>query len=252
MWRSIHNTVMGNMTEVSEHAIAVRLAAVRARVDRAALATGRDPAGIRIIGVSKRHPPEAVRAALAAGLEDIGENFVQEAIDKMDAIGPNVARWHFIGALQSNKTAAVAGRFDWVHSIDRAKLAERLSRQRPASLPALDVCVQVRIGDESSKAGVPPGESRRAGAPGGRPAPAQAARTDGRAPAGNRTRPASAHGVASSPNFMLRCVPRGCRSTLFQWGCPTTSRPRSPRARPWCASAPPSSAPGHEPEHGLS
>jgi PLP dependent protein len=147
------------MTEVSEHAIAVRLAAVRARVDRAALATGRDPAGIRIIGVSKRHPPEAVRAALAAGLEDIGENFVQEAIDKMDAIGPNAARWHFIGALQSNKTAAVAGRFDWVHSIDRAKLAERLSRQRPASLPALDVCVQVRIGDESSKAGVPPGET---------------------------------------------------------------------------------------------
>jgi PLP dependent protein len=147
------------MTEVSEHAITARLAAVRARVDRAALAAGRDPAGIRIIGVSKRQPVEAVRLALAAGLEDVGENFVQEAVDKMDALGACRARWHFIGALQSNKTATVAERFDWVHSIDRAKLAERLSRQRPSSLPPINVCLQVRIGDEASKAGVAPAET---------------------------------------------------------------------------------------------
>jgi PLP dependent protein len=148
----------GNMTEVSEHAVAARLEAVRDRVARAARSAGRNPEDIRIIGVSKRQPAGAVRAALAAGLQDIGENFVQEALDKMDAVGCSEARWHFIGALQSNKTAAVAERFDWVHSIDRAKLAERLSRQRPAGRPPLNVCVQVHIGAEGSKAGVPPEE----------------------------------------------------------------------------------------------
>jgi PLP dependent protein len=100
-----------------------------------------------------------VRAALAAGLEDFGENFLQEALGKMDALGPSAARWHFIGALQSNKTAAVAERFDWVHSVDRAKLAERLSRQRPAGLPPLNVCVQVHVGDEASKSGAAPAEA---------------------------------------------------------------------------------------------
>jgi PLP dependent protein len=146
------------MTGVSDHAVAARLEAVRERVAGAARAARRDPADVRIIGVSKRQPLASVRAALAAGLQDIGENFLQEALDKMDAIGPGPARWHFIGALQSNKTAAVAERFDWVHSVDRAKLAERLSRQRPAGLPPLNVCVQVRIGDESSKAGVAPAD----------------------------------------------------------------------------------------------
>lgn len=161
----------GNMTGFSDQAIAGRLAAVRARVAAAAAAAGRDAAGIRIIGVSKRQPLAAVRAALAAGLEDFGENFLQEALEKMDALGDAPAHWHFIGALQSNKTAAVAERFDWVHSVDRAKLAERLSRQRPAHLPPLNVCVQVHIGDEASKAGVAPAEAgalarRVAGLPG--------------------------------------------------------------------------------------
>lgn len=144
------------MTGVSDQGIATRLAAVRDRVAAAARAAGRDAAGIRIVGVSKRQPLEAVRAALAAGLEDFGENFVQEALAKMDALGPTRASWHFIGALQSNKTAAVAERFDWVHSVDRARLAERLARQRPAGLPPLNVCVQVHVGDEASKAGVAP------------------------------------------------------------------------------------------------
>jgi PLP dependent protein len=159
------------MTGVSESGVAERLAAVRGRVAAAALAAGRDPEAVRIIGVSKRQPVAAVRAALAAGLEDFGENFLQEALGKMDALGPGQARWHFIGALQSNKTAAVAERFDWVHSVDRAKLAERLSRQRPADRPPLNVCVQVHIGDEPSKSGVEPlqaGELARlvAGLPG--------------------------------------------------------------------------------------
>jgi len=147
------------MTGFSDQSIALRLAAVRERVAAAAVAAGRDPAEIRIVGVSKRQPLASVRAALAAGLEDFGENFLQEALEKMDGLGPSPARWHFIGALQSNKTAAVAERFDWVHSVDRAKLAERLSRQRPAALPPLNVCVQVQIGDEDSKAGAAPGEA---------------------------------------------------------------------------------------------
>lgn len=147
------------MTGFSDQGIAGRLGQVRARVAAAAGAAGRDPAGIRIVGVSKRQPLAAVREALAAGLEDFGENFLQEALAKMDALGASPARWHFIGALQSNKTAAVAERFDWVHSVDRAKLAERLARQRPAGLPPLNVCVQVRIGDEASKAGIAPQEA---------------------------------------------------------------------------------------------
>lgn len=146
------------MTGFSERGIAARLAAVRERIARAATAAGRDPAGIRLVGVSKLQPVSAIQAALAAGLEDLGENFVQEALEKMDALGPVPARWHFIGALQSNKTAAVAARFDWVHGVDRLKLAERLARQRPVERPPLNVCVQVHIGGEASKGGAEPAE----------------------------------------------------------------------------------------------
>jgi PLP dependent protein len=159
MAESIHNTLSGNMTGFSDQSIPARLSAVRERVAAAAHAAGRDPADIRIIGASKRQPLAAVQAAIAAGLEDFGENFVQEALSKMDAVGPGQARWHFIGALQSNKTAVVAERFDWVHSIDRLKLAERLSRQRPAALPLLAVCLQVNIGGEASKSGVAPADT---------------------------------------------------------------------------------------------
>lgn len=147
------------MTRVSEQPIAGRLAAVRHRIATAARAAGRDPDDVRLIGVSKRQPAEAVRAALDAGLRDFGENFVQEALDKMDALGETPARWHFIGALQSNKTAAVAEHFDWVHSVDRLKLARRLSAQRPEALAPLNLCVQVNIGDEHSKSGVAPAEA---------------------------------------------------------------------------------------------
>ena len=147
------------MTGFSEQSIGARLAAVRERVAAAALAAGRDPAEVRIVGVSKKQPATAVRAALQAGLEDFGENFLQEALGKIEALGDSAACWHFIGALQSNKTAAVAERFDWVHSVDRLKLAERLSRQRPGALAPLNVCVQVNIGDEHSKAGAAPGEA---------------------------------------------------------------------------------------------
>ncbi|NGP52768.1 YggS family pyridoxal phosphate-dependent enzyme [Thioalkalivibrio sp. XN8] len=158
------------MTDVSERPVAARLGAVRERIAAAARAAGRDPAEIRLVGVSKRQPVAAIRAAIDAGLADLGENFVQEAVAKMDALGPVLGtvpgtvprtgpKWHFIGALQSNKTAVAAARFDWVQSVDRLKLAERLSRQRPAELPPLNVCLQVHIGAEASKAGVPVAEA---------------------------------------------------------------------------------------------
>ena len=135
-----------------------RLAGVRARIAAAADACGRDPAGIRIIGVAKLKPAEAVAQALDAGLTDIGENFVQEALEKMDALAGRGATWHFIGALQSNKTRPVAERFDWVHSVDRAKIARRLNDQRPPHAPPLNVCIQVHLGEEATKSGTAPGE----------------------------------------------------------------------------------------------
>jgi len=133
-----------------------RLRLVRQRIEAAANAAGRNPQEITLIGVSKTHPPAAVREALAAGLSDFGENYVQEALDKIDAIGPGAATWHFIGALQGNKTRPVAAAFDWVHTVDRAKIARRLSEQRPWHAPSLKVCLQVNLGDEQTKSGVAP------------------------------------------------------------------------------------------------
>jgi len=129
------------------------LARVRARIAAAARAAGRDPDEITLIGVTKGHPGDAVRAALAAGLTDCGENFVQEGVPKVLAVDDPRATWHFIGALQSNKTRAVAEHFDWVHTIDRLKTARRLAEQRPHGLPPLQVCLQLRIGEEPGKSG---------------------------------------------------------------------------------------------------
>lgn len=135
---------------------ASRLAAVRERIAAAAVAAGRDPASVTLIGVSKAQPAEAIRAAAAAGLADIGENYLQEAAGKMQALAGLPLTWHFIGPLQSNKTRAVAGDFDWVHSVDRPKVAQRLSGQRPHYAPPLQVCLQVRLGGEPGKSGVEP------------------------------------------------------------------------------------------------
>ena len=136
-----------------------RLAAVRARIGAAAAACGRDPGSIRVIGVTKRKPAEAIAEAVSGGLEDIGENFVQEALAKMDALGDLDATWHFIGAIQSNKTRPLAERFDWVHTLDRLKIARRLSEQRPAHALPLNVCIQVHLGGEASKSGIAPDET---------------------------------------------------------------------------------------------
>jgi pyridoxal phosphate enzyme (YggS family) len=142
--------------------IADNLQAVKARISRAAQAAGRDAAAVTLLAVSKTHPAASVAAAREAGQRAFGENYVQEALDKMEAV-PGL-EWHLIGPLQSNKTRLVAQRFQWVQSLDREKVARRLSAQRPASLPPLNVLIQVNVSDESNKSGVALGEIAALGA----------------------------------------------------------------------------------------
>jgi pyridoxal phosphate enzyme (YggS family) len=113
---------------------------------------------VRLLAVSKTKPAADVRAAVAAGQRAFGENYVQEGVDKIAALGSAGLEWHFIGPLQSNKTRPVAEAFDWVHGIDRLKIAERLSAQRRPDLPPLNVCIQVNVSGEASKSGVAPAE----------------------------------------------------------------------------------------------
>ncbi len=138
--------------------IAARLQQLQRRIVTACAAAGRDPAGVRLLAVSKTFPAEAVRAAHAGGLRAFGENYVQEGIAKIEALADLRAdlQWHCIGPLQSNKTRLVAEQFDWVHSVDRLKIAQRLAEQRPAHLPPLQVCLQVNVDAGANKSGVPP------------------------------------------------------------------------------------------------
>ena len=122
----------------------------------AAIEANRDPAGVRLLAVSKKQPLEKIREAYAAGQREFGENFVQEGVEKIAAMDKDDITWHFIGHLQSNKTRVVAENFDWVHTIDKLKTARRLSDQRPDGLPPLNVCLQVNVDDEESKSGVTP------------------------------------------------------------------------------------------------
>ncbi len=133
------------------------LGAVRERVANAARRAGRDPASVCLLAVSKQHPASMVRAAYAAGQRDFGENYVQEATAKVDELADLAGvRWHFIGQLQANKTREVAERFAWVHTVDRERIAARLSAQRPHHAPPLRVLLQVRLGDEPGKGGIAP------------------------------------------------------------------------------------------------
>ncbi|MDZ7856309.1 YggS family pyridoxal phosphate-dependent enzyme [Sphaerotilus sp.] len=140
--------------------IASNVQATQARLNQACSTAGRAPETVHLLAVSKLQPADAIRQACAAGLHAFGENYVQEGLDKIAALAdlrPALA-WHLIGPLQSNKTRAVAEAFDWVHSIDRLKTAQRLSEQRPDNLPPLNVCLQVNISGEDSKSGVAPAE----------------------------------------------------------------------------------------------
>jgi PLP dependent protein len=138
--------------------IASRLQQVEQRIARACAAAGRDVEGVTLLAVSKSCAAKRVREAHAAGLRRFGENYVQEALDKMAELADlrDNIEWHLIGPLQSNKTRAVAEHFDWVHSVDRLKLAERLSAQRPPHRSPLQVCLQVNISGEASKSGLAP------------------------------------------------------------------------------------------------
>jgi hypothetical protein len=155
--------------------IGENLQATKVRIARAAAAAGRDPAAVTLLAVSKTHPAALVEQAHAAGQRAFGENYVQEAIQKMDALAGRPLEWHLIGPLQSNKTRIAAARFDWVHTIESERIARRLAEQRPASLAPLQVLIQVNVSGEASKSGVPP-----------------------------ETAPALAHAVAALPGLRLR------------------------------------------------
>ena len=118
-----------------------------------------DSRTVTLVAVSKTHPAQMIREAHAAGQRDFGENYVQEAVAKIASLAELDATWHYIGALQSNKAREVAEHFDWVHGVDRARIADLLSRHRPAGRAPLEVCVQVNISEEATKGGVRPGEA---------------------------------------------------------------------------------------------
>jgi pyridoxal phosphate enzyme (YggS family) len=139
--------------------IALSLQAVRARLERAALDAGRRPSEVSLLAVSKTVPASYIEDAIEAGQKAFGESYVQEAVKKITQLR-RAAEWHFIGPIQSNKTAVIAQTFSWVHSIERDKIAVRLNAARPLDLPPLDVCIQVNVSGEASKSGVAPGEER--------------------------------------------------------------------------------------------
>lgn len=140
--------------------IADNLQAVQSRIERAAALANRSPEGVRLLAVSKTFGIGPVTEAWHAGQRAFGENFVQEALDKIAALGHLDIEWHFIGPLQSNKTRPVAEHFSWVHSIEREKIAQRLNDARSPQLPPLNVLIQVNVSGESSKSGVAPGHER--------------------------------------------------------------------------------------------
>jgi len=145
------------MTNISE-----RITQVKQRIVTAATAANRDPGSIKLLAISKTRPIEDIRDAIETGHLDFGENYLQDALPKISALNAEFPQlcWHFIGAIQSNKTRDIASQFDWVHTLERIKIAKRLSTQRPDELPPLQVCIQVNISNETSKAGIPASQVR--------------------------------------------------------------------------------------------
>ena len=149
-----NHAVRGIMTTIASNLQAVHIA-----ISEVAANAGRRADEVKLLAVSKTFPPEAIREAFSAGQTSFAENYVQEALGKFEALRDLPIEWHFIGPIQSNKTRAIAENFAWVHSVDRLKVAQRLSEQRPANLPPLQVCLQVNISGEDSKSGVSPVEA---------------------------------------------------------------------------------------------
>ncbi|GAB1255682.1 YggS family pyridoxal phosphate-dependent enzyme [Aurantivibrio plasticivorans] len=138
------------------HNLHDKLIKVRDRVHEATKCARRDPEGVQIIAVSKKQPAEKLREVYEAGQRQFGESYLQEALEKQLALADLDIEWHFIGPIQSNKTQSIAQHFNWVHSVDREKIARRLNDQRPSELPPLNVCLQVNIDNEASKSGITP------------------------------------------------------------------------------------------------
>ncbi len=138
--------------------IAAHLQAVHDRIARAAQAAGRPASDIALLAVSKTFAPDKIREAHDAGQRGFGESYVQEAVTKITQLAHLPLTWHFIGPIQSNKTRAIAAHFQWVHSVEREKIAVRLNEARPADLPPLNVCIQLNVSGEGSKSGIAPGE----------------------------------------------------------------------------------------------
>ncbi|QTD33099.1 YggS family pyridoxal phosphate-dependent enzyme [Pseudomonas fluorescens] len=136
--------------------IADNILQVSSRIQAATQAANRSEDSVQLLAVSKTKPAEALREAYAAGLRDFGENYLQEALGKQLKLADLPLIWHFIGPIQSNKTRSIAEHFAWVHSVDRLKIAQRLSEQRPADLPPLNICIQVNVSGEASKSGCTP------------------------------------------------------------------------------------------------
>ena len=155
--------------------IAENISTLAERIHNAAQAAQRDPASVGLLAVSKTKPASDLGEAHAAGLRDFGENYLQEALGKQAQLSDLPLIWHFIGPIQSNKTRAIAENFAWVHSVDRLKIAQRLSEQRPAELPPLNICIQVNVSGEASKSGCTPEDL-----------------------------PALAHAISALPNLRLR------------------------------------------------
>ena len=140
------------------HDVGTALNAVRARIGDLEQRYRREPGSVTLLAVSKTKPPEAVQAAVAAGQHAFGENHLQDALTKIDALDGQGVSWHFIGAVQSNKTRPIATHFAWVHSIERERIATRLSAQRPTGRGPLDVCIEVNVSGEDTKSGAPPAD----------------------------------------------------------------------------------------------
>lgn len=139
--------------------ISHNLATISQQIQQLSTQFERPENAVKLLAVSKTKPIEAIESAIAAGQRAFGENYVQEGVEKIQHFaGQSGLEWHFIGALQSNKTRVVAEHFDWVQTIDRLKIAERLNEQRPAGLPPLNVLIQINISDETSKSGISPAE----------------------------------------------------------------------------------------------
>jgi PLP dependent protein len=148
--------LIGPQISSAEALIGANLQAVRAAIAAAAASVHRTDDCITLVAVSKGHGAARLRAAAACGVTDFGESYLQEALPKIDALRDLALTWHFIGRIQANKSALIAEHFDWVHGVDRLKIAERLSAQRPHYAPALQLCIQVNIAGESGKAGIEP------------------------------------------------------------------------------------------------